>query len=155
MLIPTSLHTTPSTLRITTLATAFFSIFVHLPAILWFYQAAGPVCILLQISPVLSNLVESPTSYLLPIPILLGTLNLFLLLLRVLAVFILILLYVFQMVSQCSHENLWGCFLVGFFFFPVQLFEMFRHQICDFFFAFASDFFHPQFYQNAVSLSVG
>lgn len=81
-----------------------------------------------QISPVYFQPLLNHPSYLLPIPILLGTLNLFLLLLRVLAVFIiLILLYklwwfpsVLMSISEVA------------FFSPVQLFEMFHHQICDF-----------------------
>lgn len=147
----TCLHTTPSTLRITSSGHCILfhlcplaSYIVVLPSC-WSSLHFGYKFLLY-----FPTFVESPTSYLLPIPILLGTLNLFLLLLRVLAVFILILLYKlwwFPSVLMSISE-------VAFFFFLYSYLKCFCHQICDFF-AFKSDFFHPQFYQNAVSLSVG
>ena len=127
----TCLHTTPSTFRITS---SGHCILFHLcpPAS---YTVVLPRCwsslhfgykFLLYFP----TFVESPTSYLLPI--LLGTLNLFLLLLRVLAVFILILLY-----KLWWFPNVLLIIFEGFFFFFLYSYlKRFCHQICDFFFAF-------------------
>ena len=123
----TRLHTTPSTLRITSSGHCIFS---HLcPSAS--YTVVLPNCwsslhfgckFLLYSQPLLNH------PLLILLQILLGTLNLFLLLLRVFAMFILILLY-----KLWWFPNALVIIFEFFFFFLYSYLKHFCYQICDFF----------------------
>ena len=108
------------------LVTAFFPIFVHLPAILWFYLSAGPVCILVANFSCIPSLCWV-THFLSYYRFCWAHLIFSCCLLRVFAVFILILLY-----------KLWWfpnvlVIIFEVFFFLYSYLKHFCYQICDIF----------------------